>query len=171
MRTITIALTTALSLASTVLLADEPVSFKGKTVTLIVGSPAGGGTDGSARLIALLLADRLAGKPTLIVRNIPGAEGITAMNYFVRQVAPDGLGDWFPRLEREMGARLPRHQGPDARAGARRDRHDDDRKSVRDSGFSGEREIQDRRAVRHSAKWRGHSPPGIRRRAGLRHPD
>jgi hypothetical protein len=42
-------------------------------------------------VIAPLLANRLPGKPTVIVRNIPGAQGITAMNYFVRQVVPDGL--------------------------------------------------------------------------------
>jgi tripartite-type tricarboxylate transporter receptor subunit TctC len=72
-------------------LADEPVSLKGKTVTMIVASPPGGGTDTSGRLIAPLLANLLPGKPSVIVRNIPGAEGVTAMNYFVRQVAPDGL--------------------------------------------------------------------------------
>jgi tripartite-type tricarboxylate transporter receptor subunit TctC len=88
---VVIAMTTGLSLAGAPLLAQEPPSFKGKTITMIVGSPAGGGTDSSARLIALLLTDRLPGKPTLIVRNVPGAEGITAMNYFVKQVASDGL--------------------------------------------------------------------------------
>ena len=72
-------------------LAQEPVSFRGKTIVVIVGSPAGGGTDASARLIASLMANYLPGKPAVLVRNIPGAQGITAMNYFVKQVAPDGL--------------------------------------------------------------------------------
>src|SRR5262249_31900808 len=71
--------------------AEEPVSFRGKTIAVIVGSPAGGGTDASARLIATLIANYLPGKPAVLVRNIPGAQGITAMNYFVQQVAPDGL--------------------------------------------------------------------------------
>jgi hypothetical protein len=71
--------------------AEEPVSFKGKSITMIVASAPGGGTDTSGRLIAPLLANLLPGKPTVIVRNIPGAEGVTAMNYFVKQVAPDGL--------------------------------------------------------------------------------
>src|SRR3954471_17829307 len=71
--------------------AQEPVSFRGKTIAVIVGSPAGGGTDASARLIASLMAAYLPGKPAVLVRNIPGAQGITAMNYFVKQVAPDGL--------------------------------------------------------------------------------
>src|SRR5262249_13527920 len=71
--------------------AHAPVSFRGKTIVVIVGSPAGGGTDASARLIASLMANYLPGKPAVLVRNIPGAQGITAMNYFVKQVAPDGL--------------------------------------------------------------------------------
>ena len=78
-------------LASPITRAQEPVSFAGKTLTVIVGSPAGGGTDASARLIASLLASYLPGKPNALVRNIPGAQGITAMNYFVKQVVPDGL--------------------------------------------------------------------------------
>jgi len=77
--------------ANTVAVAQEPVSFRGKTIVVIVGSPAGGGTDASARLIASLMANYLPGKPAVLVRNIPGAQGITAMNYFVKQVAPDGL--------------------------------------------------------------------------------
>jgi hypothetical protein len=69
----------------------QPVSFKDKSVTIIVASAPGGGTDSSARLIASTIASELPGTPSIIVRNIPGADGITAMNYFVQQVAPDGL--------------------------------------------------------------------------------
>jgi hypothetical protein len=43
-----------------------------------------------AASFASLLAGHLAGKPNVIVRNIPGAEGIVSMNYFVQQVLPDG---------------------------------------------------------------------------------
>src|SRR5690349_18410041 len=69
----------------------EDVNLAGKQVTLIIGSAAGGGTDTSGRVIAQFIASHLPGKPNLIVRNIPGAQGVTAMNYFVKQVAPDGL--------------------------------------------------------------------------------
>jgi tripartite-type tricarboxylate transporter receptor subunit TctC len=69
----------------------EAVSFQGKTVSMIVGYAAGGGTDAFGRLAASFLTNALPGAPTVVVRNVPGAEGITAMNYFVRQVAPDGL--------------------------------------------------------------------------------
>jgi hypothetical protein len=71
--------------------AAEPVSFAGKTITNIVISAAGGGTDATARVVAVFLSKHLPGNPTVVVKNIPGAQGITAMNYFVKQVAPDGL--------------------------------------------------------------------------------
>ncbi len=32
----------------------------------------------------------LPGSPTVVVRNLPGAGGVTAMNYMVQQAAPDG---------------------------------------------------------------------------------
>jgi|tagenome__1003787_1003787.scaffolds.fasta_scaffold20899752_2 hypothetical protein len=71
--------------------AQEPVSFQGKQITMIIGSAPGGGTDLSGRLIANTIASHLPGKPTVIVRNIPGAQGVTAMNFFAKQVQPDGL--------------------------------------------------------------------------------
>lgn len=71
--------------------AAEPVSFEGKTVTMLIGSAAGGGTDASGRLVARYLGDRLPGKPIMVVKNFPGAQGMTSMNHFAKQVAPDGL--------------------------------------------------------------------------------
>ena len=71
--------------------AQEPLSFKDKQVTMIIGSSPGGGTDLSGRLIANFIASKLPGDPNVIVRNIPGAQGLTSMNHFVTQVAPDGL--------------------------------------------------------------------------------
>jgi tripartite-type tricarboxylate transporter receptor subunit TctC len=81
----------AMVVGSSAVLAEEPLSFKGKTITMIVASAPGGGTDISGRLIANFLASHLSGNPNVIVRNIPGAQGVTAMNHFVKQVAPDGL--------------------------------------------------------------------------------
>jgi hypothetical protein len=69
----------------------QQVSFAGKTVTMIIGYAAGGGTDASGRLIAASLDHHLPGSPSVLVRNMPGADGMTAANYFVQQVAPDGL--------------------------------------------------------------------------------
>jgi tripartite-type tricarboxylate transporter receptor subunit TctC len=76
---------------ATAVLGQGVSHFQGKTVTVLVGYAAGGGTDTFARLAAGFLANNLPGSPTVIVRNVPGADGITAMNYFVEQIAPDGL--------------------------------------------------------------------------------
>lgn len=67
------------------------VSFKGKTITLIVGSRPGGSTDASARLLAPFFAKYLPGKPSVIVTNRPGAKGLKAQNFFAQQVKTDGL--------------------------------------------------------------------------------
>src|SRR5438477_9291049 len=66
------------------------VSLQGKTVTMIIGFAAGGGTDAYGRLAASYFASYLPGQPNVVPRNVPGAEGITAMNYIVQQTAPDG---------------------------------------------------------------------------------
>jgi len=69
----------------------QDVDFKGKTVTVLVGSEVGGGTDASARLIAMFLQKYLPGQPSVTVQNVPGAGGIKAANFFVQRSAPDGL--------------------------------------------------------------------------------
>ena len=71
--------------------AQAPVSFEGKNVTMIIGYPAGGGTDATGRLIAIHLGKYLPGKPTVVVQNMPGADGVIAMKYFIEQVKPDGM--------------------------------------------------------------------------------
>lgn len=61
-----------------------------KQVTLIISSAAGGGTDAYGRLAGKFLEKYLPGSPTVVPKNVPGAEGVTAMNFMVQQVAPDG---------------------------------------------------------------------------------
>jgi tripartite-type tricarboxylate transporter receptor subunit TctC len=70
---------------------SQEANFAGKTVRMILGQAAGGGADTSARLIAAFLAKHLPGTPTVVVVNMPGANGIVANNYLVHQVAADGL--------------------------------------------------------------------------------
>ena len=71
--------------------AAQTESLKGKTVSMIIGYPAGGGTDVSGRLVASILGRHLPGGPAVVVQNVPGAEGMTALNFFVQQAKPDGL--------------------------------------------------------------------------------
>ncbi len=77
--------------ACTVASAQAPVTFQGQTVTMIIGFAAGGGTDIAGRLIAPYIAKHLPGSPNIIVQNRPGADGITATNYFTQQAKADGL--------------------------------------------------------------------------------
>lgn len=69
----------------------EPVDFKGQTISMVVGAEPGGGTDTTARMIAPFFEKYLPGKPTIVIRNRPGAGGVTALNYVVQQTKPDGL--------------------------------------------------------------------------------
>jgi tripartite-type tricarboxylate transporter receptor subunit TctC len=71
--------------------AAQDVNFAGKSITMIIGYAPGGGTDTSGRLIAQYLAKYLPGGPNVVVENRPGADGVTAMNYFYQQVKPDGF--------------------------------------------------------------------------------
>ncbi|MGH2437407.1 MAG: Bug family tripartite tricarboxylate transporter substrate binding protein, partial [bacterium] len=71
-------------------LGQQPPSFAGKTVTLVVGYNPGGGYDQMARMIARYLPKYLPGNPTVIVQNMPGANSITAANH-VYTSRPDGL--------------------------------------------------------------------------------
>src|SRR6266550_1155155 len=80
----------AVLVGCSVALAQGAALFQGKTITVIIGFAAGGGTDTFGRMAANFFAQYLPGSPTVIVRNVPGADGITAMNYFVEQAAADG---------------------------------------------------------------------------------
>ncbi|HEY4264568.1 MAG TPA: tripartite tricarboxylate transporter substrate-binding protein [Micropepsaceae bacterium] len=64
--------------------------YKGKTVTLVVSSSAGGGYDIMGRTIAKYLGSHIPGNPRVVVSNMPGAGGIVAMNYFYRNAPKDG---------------------------------------------------------------------------------
>ncbi len=81
----------AVALVAAPAAAQEPLTFRGKTITMVVGAQAGGGTDATGRLIATFLTKYLPGNPNVVVENRPGADGVVAMNYFVQQVKPDGL--------------------------------------------------------------------------------
>jgi putative tricarboxylic transport membrane protein len=71
--------------------ADEAVSFADKQITMVIGFAPGGGTDIVGRFIATYFSKNLPGHPSVVVRNVPGADGMTAMNFVVQQTAPDGL--------------------------------------------------------------------------------
>jgi tripartite-type tricarboxylate transporter receptor subunit TctC len=64
--------------------------YNGKRLTLIVGYAPGGGYDTYARMAAPHFARNLAGKPTIIVQNMPGADSLTALNHLSNRASRDG---------------------------------------------------------------------------------
>src|SRR5688572_28236413 len=80
----------ALAAVPSTVAAGESVSFAGKRVEIIVPFSPGGGTDVYVRALAPHLEKHLPGKPTIIVRNIPGARGIPGANQFQARAKPDG---------------------------------------------------------------------------------
>lgn len=74
---------------SPVLAADGADFFKGKTVTYIVPTAAGGGYDYYGRLVAEYMQRHLPGS-TFVVRNMPGAGHILGVNA-IYAAKPDGL--------------------------------------------------------------------------------
>lgn len=71
--------------------ADSAVSFQGKTLTIIISSSPGGGTDTAGRLVSQFLPKYLPGNPATIVQNMPGGGGTIANNHFYANAKPDGL--------------------------------------------------------------------------------
>jgi tripartite-type tricarboxylate transporter receptor subunit TctC len=84
----------AIGLAASVLGAVGPaladVTLAGKTVTVLIGNRAGGGTDAVARVIGESIGKHLPGAPQIVYRNMPGGSGIKALNYFASKGRPDG---------------------------------------------------------------------------------
>jgi tripartite-type tricarboxylate transporter receptor subunit TctC len=70
----------------------DPIAdfYGGRTVTMIVSTSAAGGYDTLARAIARHLGEYIPGHPTVIVRNMPGAGGLTATNYLYAAAERDG---------------------------------------------------------------------------------
>lgn len=72
--------------------------YKGKQISMVVGSSVGGGFDIYARLIARYLGAHVPGQPNIVPVNMPGA-GSNRASYYMYMVAPkDGtaIGAIFP---------------------------------------------------------------------------
>jgi len=69
--------------------AQPRVDFAGKTVTIVSSFGAGGGYTIYAELIARHLGARLPGRPTVIVKTMPGAGGLNGTQYLYNVAARD----------------------------------------------------------------------------------
>src|SRR5262245_29956627 len=86
-----LALLIAVLLPPPALAQDSVASFyKGRQITIVVGSSAGGGYDIYARLLARHLPKRMPGNPSVLVSNMPGAGSNTAAAHLFNVAARDG---------------------------------------------------------------------------------
>jgi tripartite-type tricarboxylate transporter receptor subunit TctC len=65
--------------------------YKGKTITVYVGTTAGALYDQWSRLLAQHMGKHIPGKPETVVQNMPGAGHKIAANYVYTKTKPDGL--------------------------------------------------------------------------------
>jgi tripartite-type tricarboxylate transporter receptor subunit TctC len=79
------AVTTAVAVAQ-----DATPFYKGKTVTIVVGTSAGGGYDTYARLLGRYLGKHIPGNPDVVVSNMPGGGSKVAAGYVARIAPKDG---------------------------------------------------------------------------------
>ena len=71
--------------------ADDDANFyRGKQITFIVGSGAGGVYDVSARVLAPFLTAHIPGNPKIVIENMPGASGMKSAAYMATAAPRDG---------------------------------------------------------------------------------
>ncbi len=69
---------------------SSPDFYKGKSLTIITSTGAGGPYDMVARLVGKYMTKHLPGQPSIVVQNMPGAGHVLATNYMFNQAAKDG---------------------------------------------------------------------------------
>jgi len=79
----------AAALACSPAAAAEPF-YKGKTISLIIGSNTSGGYDTYGRLLARHMGNHIGGHPSFVVQNMPGAGGLRSANHLYNVAAKDG---------------------------------------------------------------------------------
>ena len=64
--------------------------YQRNTVSLYVGSGVGGGFDSYARIFAPHFRRHIPGAPSIVIKNMPGAAGLTSMNFIYGSAPRDG---------------------------------------------------------------------------------
>ncbi len=87
-----LALVAALALPASRAVAQDAVAdfYKGRQITVIVGSSPGGGYDIYARLFARHMPKYIPGSPSMLVSNMPGAASNTAAAHLFNVAPKDG---------------------------------------------------------------------------------
>jgi tripartite-type tricarboxylate transporter receptor subunit TctC len=81
----------AIAIAAGPVRADSVADFyRGKQITLVIGTSPGNDYDFRGRLIARHMGKHIPGNPTIVVQNMPGAGGIKAANWLASIAPRDG---------------------------------------------------------------------------------
>jgi tripartite-type tricarboxylate transporter receptor subunit TctC len=90
-RTIALAVVLVATIGLSAEAAAEPNEFyKGKTVTLYVGTRVGGGYDTYGRMVARFIARHIPGNPAIVVENMDGAGTLRLANWLGKIAPKDG---------------------------------------------------------------------------------
>jgi hypothetical protein len=65
--------------------------YQGKNIIFLINFAAGGPTDIEGRIVARHLAKHIPGNPAVIVQNMPGAGGVTGINFLGEAAKKDAL--------------------------------------------------------------------------------
>ena len=65
--------------------------YQGKTITILRGGEPGGSGDMQAKALIPFLKKYIAGNPTIVIENMPGAASMKAVNHAYSTAKPDGL--------------------------------------------------------------------------------
>jgi tripartite-type tricarboxylate transporter receptor subunit TctC len=88
---VAVAAVSGVMLAAPFARADDVADFyRGRQIDLIVGATPGGGYDIYARLLARHFGRFIPGTPDVVVRNMPGAGSLRAVNYLYKIAPKDG---------------------------------------------------------------------------------
>ncbi len=71
-------------------IAEEADAFRGRTVTLYIGTGPGGGYDAYGRLVARHIGRFLPGAPNVVAQNMPGASSLVLANFLFNKAPRDG---------------------------------------------------------------------------------
>ncbi|MEE8334058.1 MAG: hypothetical protein V3R85_09440 [Alphaproteobacteria bacterium] len=76
----------------------DPVAdtYKGQTITILVGYGAGGTYGKNSILLARDMSRYIPGHPTMVVQHMPGAGGLKATNYAYNVLPKNGMGILMP---------------------------------------------------------------------------
>jgi tripartite-type tricarboxylate transporter receptor subunit TctC len=81
--------------------------YKGRTISLVMGTGPGGSYDLYGRLVADHLGKFIPGKPNIVIEHMPGAAGAVAANFLYNVAAQDGskllLTHSLPLIEKLYG--------------------------------------------------------------------